>query len=122
MLPILLCPIDFGLRLGRCQTEVRAQTLIRRFPLCLPVPAAEAFPLAVAERPVADVARTHHGHYFDGSGALCCSLPDDRLPQQSLTHHLQTGSRHFWFPDGAAAHQVSILGSPRYLSSFVSVV
>ncbi|KAF6728675.1 hypothetical protein FQA47_023300 [Oryzias melastigma] len=30
------------------------------------------------------------------------------LPQQSLTHHLQTGSRHFWFPDGAAAHQVSV--------------
>lgn len=96
--------------------------MIRRFSLCFPVPAAKAFPLLVAQRPVADVARTHHGDYFDGIGALCCSLHDDGVPQQSATHHLQTGNSRFWYSDGAAAHQVSILGSPFYLSPFMSVV
>lgn len=71
-----------------CVSTFRMNVVTRLPLLCRPVPAAEEFPVAVGELPVADVARADHSDRFDESGALRCLLHDDGLHQPSSSQHL----------------------------------
>lgn len=64
--------------------------------------------MVVPYLPVADVVCADDCIGFAGSGALCCSLHDDRLHQSTSPYHLQSGSSHFWCSDRGPADQVSI--------------